>query len=141
MSVQSISITFLATHEIAARFTDTVESPGLRDLPENIDRDFFLYVSSRNNATEHDLRVLVEAFQCGGLSYLRQWDEIVNRPPWIVALHGTRLTDAIAGIHHLVSALREEPARCALLIPFGPSESDVVEALQMPAPASFAGGT
>lgn len=137
MSGQSSSLTFLASHEIAARFADTYQSAEWRDLPDCKDKDSFLFASSRNNHMEYDLRQLIREFPCEGLAYLRKWDEIFNRPPWIVALHGARLTGAIVDIHQFLSLLREQPARCASCLYYGPSESDVDEALRMPVPSSF----
>jgi hypothetical protein len=137
MSGQSSSLTVLASHEIAARFTDTYESEEWRDLLDCKDKDSLLFASSRNNHMEHDLRRLIREFPCEGLAYLRKWDEIINRPAWIVALHGARLTGAIVGIHRFFSLLREQPAKCASCLYYGPSESDVDEALRMPVPSSF----
>jgi hypothetical protein len=138
MSGQSSSLTVLTSHEIAARFRETYESEAWRNLPDCKDKDSVLFASSRNNHMEYDLRRLMLEFPCGGLAYLRKWDEIINRPAWVVALQDARLTDAIVGIHRFFSLLREQPARCASCLHYGPSESDVAEALRMPVPSSFA---
>jgi hypothetical protein len=136
MSGLSTSATFLTSHEVAVPFSN-VESDDWRALPKSIDKDLLLYASSRNNHMEYDLRLLIKEFQCAGLGYFRAWDEVCNPRPWIVALDGTRLADAIAGIHDFLSLLREQPGKCASLLSCGSPECEVDEALRMPMPAGF----
>lgn len=137
MSGLSVSLTFLLSCERASLFVNAVEVEKWARLPEFENKEDFLYASSRNNGIEYDLRALLKAFQCQELSYFRDWDEIINRPPWTVALMGPTLGNAIAGFNRFMSSLRENPARCASVLSGRSSEYEIAEAVRMPAPATF----
>src|SRR5262245_40334189 len=83
----STSITFLLPHAEAAALVQRSKSGDLVSmLPAKDDRS--LVATSRNNQMEYALRALMKAFPSDGLSYLRRWDEVHDKPPWITAIRG-----------------------------------------------------
>ena len=142
MSKLSHSVTFLLPHMEAAALVEA-RSTHWSAIPPGTGTgtdDLFLYASSRNNHMEYALRELVRAFPFGGLSYLRSWDEVINSPPWLAALHGVGLSSAIDGLRAMLDTLREQPAKCSVLIHQGADpafELDVKDALAVPEPQAF----
>jgi len=141
MSGLSASLTFLLSHADAATFVNAVGTKNWSAvLPEYGKEDEFLYASSRNNYMEYALRAVLKEFQCEGLSYLRRWDEIINRPPWAVALEDASLDRAVQDQRRLIRLMQDNPAKSAALIYGAPDsvlEREVAEAAAMSVPDSF----
>lgn len=138
MSGLSISVTLVLPHEVAAPFAAPVEVDELKGLPEFPDKDHFLYASSRNNHMDHDLRVMLKAYQPAGTAYFRPWDEIIGRPSWIVSLRGRQLDDAVQGIGMLIMMMRENLEQTESLFEGGVDADELADALYMDRPFSFA---
>lgn len=140
MSGLSASLTFLLAHPDAVTFVQAVETKSWSAvLPEYGKEGEFLYASSRNNHMEYALRAVLKEFQCEGLSYFRAWDQIINRPPWAVALEGASVDRAVQDMGCLIELIQRNPARSAALI-YGTADGfvdEVGDASAMPVLNSF----